>query len=113
MDRAGDASACWPGGHACAERPARGRALPPVRLRLEVVDDGWGPPVGDSSRAAAGWAAAGPEQRVGQRARLKGKRQAREKAVRAELGRKTTPGCGGDAGLQQEVGQKERRRERV
>jgi hypothetical protein len=31
-----------------------GRVLPPVRLRLEVEDDGRGPPVGDCSRAAAG-----------------------------------------------------------
>jgi hypothetical protein len=28
--------------------------LPPVRLRLEVGDDGRGPPVGDCGRAAAG-----------------------------------------------------------
>jgi hypothetical protein len=32
---------------------------PPVRLRPKVGDDGRGPPVGESGRAAAGWAGLG------------------------------------------------------
>jgi hypothetical protein len=46
--------------------PARGRALP-VRLRLKVGDDRWGPPVGDCGRSAAGMGRVGPKQRVGWR----------------------------------------------
>jgi hypothetical protein len=37
----------------------------PVRLRLEVGDDGRGPPVSNRSKAAVGWVAAGPKTLAG------------------------------------------------
>jgi hypothetical protein len=50
--------------HASGEAGS-GTGRAPVRLRLEVGDDGRGPPVGDRSKAAAGWVAAGPKTLVG------------------------------------------------
>jgi hypothetical protein len=40
-------------------------SLPPVGLRPEVGDDGWGPPVSDSGRAAAVLGRAGAKRRAG------------------------------------------------
>jgi hypothetical protein len=49
-------------GQVRARGSGSGRVPAPVRLRLEVGDDGRGPPVGDCGRAAAGMGCAGPKQ---------------------------------------------------
>jgi hypothetical protein len=61
-----EAPGAWARGlaHASGEADS-GMGPAPVRLRLEVRDDGRGPPVSDRSKAAAGWAAAGPKTLAG------------------------------------------------
>jgi hypothetical protein len=61
-----EARGAWARGLAHASGEAGSETGPaPVRLRLEVGDDGRGPPVGDRSKAAAGWVAAVPKTLVG------------------------------------------------
>jgi hypothetical protein len=75
-----EAPGVWARGLAHASREAgSGMGPAPVRLRLEVRDDGRGPPVSDRSKAAAGWAAAGPKTLAGLSCR--GVRAAAEKSL--------------------------------